>query len=460
MNRNKISFGKINLNPNKPAVAVEKPNDSEHVATNSAVTGGGFKKMGKEQLIRQVEEVTDDMESQHLKEVMGISGFGRKAAKVFDINEQIAKAREVAPPKPRTEIEQEKTAGDDDSDDEPVFGPLPTDAVGGEKELKRQLKKSNADSDDDDDSEDEDDDDDKLERKIPNTHEVQMQHGSRAVLALAGDPAGARLVSGSIDYDMCFWDFAGMDAAMRSFRTIQPCENYPIRSLHYSVTGDMILVVSGNSQAKILDRDGFEKMECVKGDQYISDMARTKGHTAQLTSGCWHPYTREEFLTAALDGTLRIWHGLKSKEQKNVIKTRAQGGLRTNASACTFNRDATLIASGCVDGSIQMWDTRKMFVNTTHCLRGAHQKGAEISSIQFSYLGTQLATRSNDETMKLWDLRKFKDPLHTWTDLFSRYDTTDCCFSPDDRMLVTGESLPKVPKKPNCISIAHKHSKR
>ncbi|XP_053964574.1 gastrulation defective protein 1 homolog [Anastrepha ludens] len=453
MNRSKISFGKINLNPNKPAAAVETPAEIEDEATTSVNTGGGFKKMGKEQLIRQVEEVTDDMESQHLKEVMGISGFGRKTAKVFDINEQIAKAREVAPSKPRTDTDQRKAGEDDDSDDEPAFGPLPTDAVGAAADTNKQsvtkLKKTNADSDDDEDDDDDENSDDggHLERKIPNTHEVQMQHGSRAVLALAGDPAGARLVSGSIDYDMCFWDFAGMDAAMRSFRTIQPCENYPIRALHYSVTGDMILVVSGNSQAKILDRDGFEKMECVKGDQYISDMSRTKGHTAQLTSGCWHPYTREEFLTAALDGTLRIWHGLKSKEQKTVIKTRAQGGLRTNASACIFNRDATLIAVGCADGSIQMWDTRKMFVNTTHCLRGAHQKGSEISSIQFSYLGTHLATRSNDETMKLWDLRKFKDPLHSWTDLFSRYDTTDCCFSPDDKMLLTGESLPKGAKE-------------
>ncbi|XP_036333473.1 gastrulation defective protein 1 homolog [Rhagoletis pomonella] len=459
MNRSKISFGKINLNPNKPAEPVKMVTATGDEASTSVTKAmvGGFKKMGKEQLIRQVEEVTDDMESQHLKEVMGISGFGRKTAKVFDINEQIAKAREVAPPKPsRTDNDERREAGEDDSDEEPIFGPLPTDAVGSEREAKNsaiaKTKKTNADSDDGDDDDtdedDEDDDDDNhLERKIPNTHEVQMKHGSRAVLALAGDPAGARLVSGSIDYDMCFWDFAGMDSAMRSFRTIQPCENHTLRALHYSVTGDMILVVSGNSQAKILDRDGFEKMECVKGDQYISDMSRTKGHTAQLTSGCWHPYTREEFLTAALDGTLRVWHGLKSKEQKTVIKTRAQGGLRTNASACAFNRDATLIAAGCVDGSLQMWDTRKMFVNTTHCLRGAHQKDAEISSIQFSYMGTQLATRSNDETMKLWDLRKFKEPLHAWTDLFSRYDTTDCCFSPDDKMLVTGESLPKGAKE-------------
>lgn len=71
-------------------------------------------------------------------------------------------------------------------------------------------------------------------------------------------------------------------------------------------------------------------MECVKGDQYITDMAKTKGHTAQLTSGCWHPYTKEEFLTSSLDATIRIWDSFCSKTQRIVIKTRAQGGFKNN----------------------------------------------------------------------------------------------------------------------------------
>ncbi len=84
-----------------------------------------------------------------------------------------------------------------------------------------------------------------------------------------------------------------------------------------------------------------------------------------------------------------------------------------------------------------------MFVNTTHCVRDAHQKGSEISSVTFSHVGNSLATRSCDETMKLWDMRALKQPLHTFSGLFSRYDTTDASFSPDDSLLVTGESLEK-----------------
>jgi WD40 repeat protein len=60
--------------------------------------------------------------------------------------------------------------------------------------------------------------------KIPASHEVSMMHGSRAVLAVAVDPAGARLATGSVDYEVRFWDFAGMDSSCQSFRTLTPCE--------------------------------------------------------------------------------------------------------------------------------------------------------------------------------------------------------------------------------------------
>lgn len=44
--------------------------------------------------------------------------------------------------------------------------------------------------------------------------------------ALGLDPSGARLVTGGYDYDVKFWDFAGMDASFKAFRSLQPCEWY------------------------------------------------------------------------------------------------------------------------------------------------------------------------------------------------------------------------------------------
>lgn len=70
------------------------------------------------------------------------------------------------------------------------------------------LSRAKKDADDDesadsyDDLSDSDGDDDSnvgLANRIPATHEVAMVHGPRSILALASDPSGARLASGSID---------------------------------------------------------------------------------------------------------------------------------------------------------------------------------------------------------------------------------------------------------------------
>ncbi|XP_053692867.1 gastrulation defective protein 1 homolog [Sabethes cyaneus] len=457
MNKGKITFGKIQL---KTTTTAASANDVPESSTS------GFGSFGRSEAPPEtagsssdIDRISSDLENSRMQELMGISGFGRKA-KQFDINEMIQKAKQNAP---RAEVDtnaiqdaSDKESSNGEESEAEQIGPMPSlmaaaaeqDGSGKVKGKKERKVDSDEDSDDDDDDDDDFDEDAPI-NKIPNSHEVEMRHGSKAIISLAADSSGVRLASGSVDYNLNFWDFSGMDKSMKSFRTLQPCENHPIRDLHYSGTGDMILVVSGSSQAKVLDRDGFEKMECVKGDQYITDMIKTKGHVAGLTAGCWNFINKDEFLTSAMDSTLRTWVFARSKEQKNVIKTRAQGGLKTIPTTCTYNRDATLIAAGCSDGSIQTWDTRKMFVNTTHCVRDAHTKGSDISSVLFSYAGQILATRSTDETLKLWDLRAFKKPLHVFENLFSRYDTTDCCFSPDDTMILTGESLPKGQKLSN-----------
>ncbi|RUS15942.1 hypothetical protein BC937DRAFT_91777 [Endogone sp. FLAS-F59071] len=80
----------------------------------------------------------------------------------------------------------------------------------------------------------------------------------QTVSALTLDPSGARLITGGYDYDVKFWDFAGMDGSLRPFRSIEPCGGHQIHDLHYSLTGDSFLIVPGSSRPKIYDRDGFE----------------------------------------------------------------------------------------------------------------------------------------------------------------------------------------------------------
>ncbi|XP_066568273.1 WD repeat-containing protein 70 isoform X2 [Amia ocellicauda] len=361
------------------------------------------------------------------KAVPSASSRTQESASSSD-SEEDSEEEQIGPPLP-PQMARGGTAGKQESDgDEELVGPLPPGS-----------RKQEEDSSDEEAA---DEEDDTPVKRIPDTHEITLQHGNKTVSALGLDPSGARLVTGGYDYDVKFWDFAGMDAALQAFRSLQPCECHQIKSLQYSITGDVLLVVAGNAQAKVLDRDGFQVMECVKGDQYIVDMAKTKGHTAMLNSGCWHPKTKEEFMTCSNDGTVRTWDVNNEKNHKSVFKPRSQQGKKVVPTCCTYSRDGKLVAAGCQDGTIQIWD-RNLSVHTKFHCRQAHAPGTDTSCLAFSYDGTQLASRGGDDTLKTWDIRNFRKPLNVATELATVFPMVDCCFSPDDKLLVTGTSVKK-----------------
>uniref|UniRef100_A0A8C2R8T0 WD repeat-containing protein 70 n=1 Tax=Capra hircus TaxID=9925 RepID=A0A8C2R8T0_CAPHI len=391
---------------------------------------------------------------------MGFTGFGKKA-RTFDLEAMFEQTRRTASmfffaAKAmsfcfcifRDTSSSESDESSDSSDDELIGPPLPLKMVeepvnpmeeGVLGSLPPPLAEDVEEEDDDDgDSEEEEN----PVRKIPDSHEITLKHGTKTVSALGLDPSGARLVTGGYDYDVKFWDFAGMDASFKAFRSLQPCECHQIKSLQYSNTGDMILVVSGSSQAKVIDRDGFEVMECIKGDQYIVDMANTKGHTAMLHTGSWHPKIKGEFMTCSNDATVRTWEVENPKKQKSVFKPRTMQGKKVIPTTCTYSRDGNLIAaaSACQNGSIQIWD-RNLTVHPKFHYKQAHDPGTDTSCVTFSYDGTVLASRGGDDTLKLWDIRQFNKPLFSASGLPTMFPMTDCCFSPDDKLIVTGTSV-------------------
>jgi len=158
---------------------------------------------------------------------------------------------------------------------------------------------------------------------------------------------------------------------------------------------------------------------------------------------CWHPKDRTEFMSCGEDGTLRLWDINKVKKCKTVIKTKNKQARKTPATYCAYTRDNQLIFAGCGNGSIQAWDPRKFFVNTTLNLQNAHGDGTDITSIGFSHDTNAICSRGMDDTLKLWDLRNFKMPVNVKTGLTTYYATTRCMFSPNDKMVITGTAAKK-----------------
>eukprot|EP00877_Chromochloris_zofingiensis_P012178 jgi/Chrzof1/7213/Cz02g14300.t1 len=353
---------------------------------------------------------------------------------------------------------------DDDNDgDEQAAGP-PRPPAGDEEDAAAGPSLEDDGDQDDDDGDNVGDDDDEYQDPymLPVSHEVTLAGHERAVVTLDVEHSGNRVVTGSMDGTVRLYDFNGMKADLRSFRALTPHEGHPVLSVSWSPTGDAFLVATGAATAKVYDRDGKERGEFVRGDMYIRDMKNTKGHVSGLTSGQWHPTDRYTAMTASEDGTVRIWDTWNI-QQKTVIKPSLAKPGRVTVSSCAYNCDGRLIAAGLMDGTIQLWSVGGKFgvsaaigavappkpqmvekqgwsyvSRPTQLVRGAHEVDTEVTSLCFSQDDRLLASRGMDGTLKLWDLRKFKTPMSVFDDLPTNYATTNCCFSPDERLLLTG----------------------
>ncbi|CCO26729.1 WD repeat-containing protein 70 [Rhizoctonia solani AG-1 IB] len=268
---------------------------------------------------------------------------------------------------------------------------------------------------------------------------VSEAQDDEVVSALAVDPSGARVVTGSHDYDVKLWDFGGMDARFKPFRSWEPAESYHVHDLKYSNAGDKFLVISGTSQAKLYERDGEEVATFIKGDPYIRDMKNTAGHVGELTACAWHPKESNLFITSSYDSTIRIWDVENKRKQKTVIVVKSkERGTRTKVMSCSYSRDGKMIAGACLDGALHIWNTNSNFVRPSLSIEGAHVKDTETGSVTFALDGHTVLTRGGDDTVKLWDTRSFKKPVTTATDVPTLYPGTSAIFSPDEKYIVTG----------------------
>ncbi|KAL8648383.1 MAG: hypothetical protein Q9210_005019 [Variospora velana] len=308
------------------------------------------------------------------------------------------------------------------------------------------------DADDDEDDEDEDD-----EAEFPVSHELVLKTHERTITSMTLDASGSRLVTGSTDCTVKFHDFASMTpSTLRAFKSVDPTatktsassETHPIHHVEFNpVSPTSILVVSALPQVKILSRDGEPTGESVKGDMYLRDMHNTKGHISEITTGTWHPTDRDLCVTAGTDSTLRIWDCSVRMMQKDVIvhKSRAAGSAgRTRMTAVAWGAspqgNSSNLVAAALDGSLVMWGGNGPYTRPSAEIRDAHQRDTWTGGLDISSDGRTVVTRGGDDTIKLWDTRKFKTPISTvtHTSTSSQYPSTDIKYSPTSSSVITG----------------------
>ncbi|KAG6371641.1 transcription factor [Boletus reticuloceps] len=373
---------------------------------------------------------------------MGISGFGKAAKKhVLDPSRFDVAKRQDVPEKQTPEPGPGKTAHGPAvlEASHPAQVPPTKQSVLSDGPEEEEASDGSADAEQDEPEYDPTSPSLSAPPEFPVTHEATLKEHTKVISALALDPSGARVLSGSHDYDCKLWDFGGMTSHTRSFKTWEPAGSYYVNDVKFSNNGQQFLVIPATLQPRLYDREGEEVATFVKGDMYIRDMKHTAGHVSEVTGCSWHPRDAQVFITSSADSTIRIWDVENKRKQKTVIVVKSkERGARTKVTACAYSPDGNIISGACLDGALHMWQASSNFVRPNMTVEGAHARTTEIASVVFSVDGRTVVTRGGDDTVKLWDIRSFKRPVAMRSETTTLYPGTNAVFSPDEKYVVTG----------------------
>jgi len=251
-----------------------------------------------------------------------------------------------------------------------------------------------------------------------------------------------------------------------------------ITALGASGTGGRWIVGTTSAQPRILDREGGTTMyHFIKGDAYVTDCSKTKGHTAGVTGVAFHPLIKETCWTAGLDGSVRQWDiGGRGKLQfgklvcqKVVAKCKDEKGRRSQVvSNVSVHPGGRKLVVGTSCGSIQVWSCFGSGVNSRPlgAVFSAHGENSRpVTFVSFDGKGERIASRSEaDDTVRIWSVDRIEKGtvgnkfgkggrgkegerhppsllLAVCTGLPALNESATCAFGPDGSSLCAGTSV-------------------
>ena len=281
-------------------------------------------------------------------------------------------------------------------------------------------------------------------------------------------------VTGGSDGCVRLWDFGGFKdlSALDFYRSVAIDEKHRIAAVSFgqqSGNKSLIGVSSNDSCCYIVSADdGGLLQQTTRGDKYVRDLNKTKGHTHAVRDVQFHPHEANIFLTASLDASCRIWdlngtpYGIDQSLTPLVcLKAIDKRGANSNACTCCCclytPTTGDAIVAGCSDGSLQLWGSankRRTFSRPDAIIRDAHAPLQQQQQQQKRFMGLQespgetdcgvaamvfadddrsLFTRGLDGSACLFDLRMFVSPVYRISGLVTNTPQQGICLSPCGR---------------------------
>ncbi|SOV15127.1 WD-repeat protein, putative [Plasmodium gaboni] len=279
---------------------------------------------------------------------------------------------------------------------------------------------------------------------------------------------GSNLIISGNDNNVRIYEFKNMNRHEKRYTNLISVEEGSIiQSL--DARDNYILIAHGN-KCFVYNKNGEYIQNSIRGDMYIKDVNKTKGHTRQINCCKFHPLNEQIFISGSLDSTLRIWNMTKDNNTYGLDKelvhfqcikiVNEKNLLSNNIISCDFTKDANSIIIGCSNGFI---DIRNKISNDYiynykssdyYIKKDISHKDSIIDILTCKKNKNNFFTRSMDKTIKYWDIRNLHLCLHTIEDVSTIYEKSNMSCFHNDKYLIIGTQQKKK-KNINPIQIDH-----
>ena len=272
----------------------------------------------------------------------------------------------------------------------------------------------------------------RLYRVISNIQERNRLIGHKdKIWGLSISPDGQRIVSGSVDGTIKLWSIEGK--LLNSYK-----QGYKIWSVKFSNDGQLVASVDDtnsislwklhNDELKLIDSNIIRDLQISKqsnsSDKQIYDLAFSPDDKMIALSN--------------LDGNLRIWQENSKVKQVSCQSEEKKENKIYNIS---FHPQKNIVAFGCNEG-IYIWDIDKS--NFPQMISSTTEVYKRNVVARFSSNGNMLATASDDNIIKIWNVEQNYKQIGEIRTLTLLPYLTDISFDNQNKFIASSHTDPSV----------------
>ena len=248
----------------------------------------------------------------------------------------------------------------------------------------------------------------------------------RGIIAMAFNPDGHTLATGSGDNTVMLWDIANPGNPTKT----AVLSVHDVMATAFSPDG-RTLATGTNKTAMLWDTSD-------RADPML--ISTLPDHQGDLSFGSVKFSIDGSILTTSADGSVFLWD---VRERGRSGRIAALNERRYLVQSVAFSPDDHIVATGgwAVEvlrpryATAMLWDVSDPARPVLLSVLTGHRDG--VNSVAFSFDGCILATGSNDKTVVLWDITNPAQPVQLPSLTSHRERVTAIAFSPRDRILAT-----------------------